>query len=252
MKFIGCMSYLLILCSFSILYSQTVFVVHRSKTFGNKISQLEELIITNTVNLYNIKNNNELKLSFKNHPSFVSIITALNNVEKSDSIHVVMNSLTITKKRQDSFLFSSAYLPVKNVLIYTKEREFNSKLARRIGFIKHSIQEDLIKLNPHETDLYIGFDSYRKMESGLLEKKIDFMITDNVDTWNNERLKIYKVLPEQIGSGYGIMFLKASVYKDKLEKYFRYFLKSPSFKKEVYNLYGKEIADYFVKELRLM
>ena len=171
------MRYLLLLFSFSILYSQTVFVVHRSKTLGNKISQLEELIIKNTIDLYNIKNNDKLKLSFKNHQTFGDVLSALSNLEKSDSVHVVMNSLTITKKRQKSYAFSSSYLPVRDVLIYTKGREFNSKLTRRIGYIKRSIQEELIKLNPHEADLYKGFDSYRKMESALFENKIDFRVS---------------------------------------------------------------------------
>lgn len=246
------MKFILLLLLYLYSYSQVTFIVHRAKTDGNKISQLEELIIRNTISLYNKNNSDSLKLAFENHQTFSEILTVLADNEGVDSVHVVMNSLTITERRKKKNMFSSPYLPVKNVLITTEKHIFPSDKLRKIGFIEKSIQEEVALKNPNATYTYIGFKSYKAMEKALFDSSLDFMITDNVDAWNNESLIIYDVLSEQIGSGYGIMFSKPSVYQNKLEKYFRYFLKSSKFKTKIYTLYGKEIADYFTKELRLM
>lgn len=252
MKSFESMKYLYVLIFCSVLFSQTHITVHRSKTAGNTISQLEEFIIKNTILLYNKSNKNKLSMSFKNHSSFLEMLNILDERERTDSVHVVMNSLTITEERKKRNMFSSSYLPVKNVLIRSKKHVLTSDKYRRIGFLKGSIQEEDILGKQTLNKIYIGFKSYKEMEKALLNKTIDLMITDNVDTWNNESLVVDHVLTEQMGSGYGIMYSKYSVYRNKFEKYLRYFLKSSLFKAEVYKVYGKEIADYFVKELRLM
>jgi len=238
---------------FYISFSQTKIKL-LSLTAGFRVDSIEHQIITNTLRLYNKNAQEKLILQIDTVPTFFSLLTSIDSVPP-DEYHttLAMGTITNTPERRIKYDFSSVYIPSKEVLV-ARDRipsfSITNISGKRVGYQRSTIEEKRIKrLKTIYPITPIGFVLYGDKGNALATGRVDFTLEDNIAVWDNPRFYIVHEFKDQAGKGISIMYPKGSVLRKKLDKYLRYYLKSPSFNALVERAFGKEIAHYFKAHL---
>lgn len=248
------MQRILILITFMIsLLSQNKISVYLTES-GTTIGEIEKEIVQNLFKLYNSRSSEKLDYELVSISSFSVFLKKINQIPFSQKDQVMaLGQVTITDERKKSFSFSRAYIPSKEVLITLKENnsDFTLSTKRKVAAIKGTIHEKIMRsMEKQHAFKPILFLNFHNMQQALLRKDIDYMYGDNIDVWNDKKLKIAKVLKKQKGEGLGIVYHKDSMLNKRFESYLLYFLKSEKFKQLIRSYYGKDVSDYFMRSFR--
>lgn len=218
------------------------------------IQEIEVDIIHNLISIYNRRNNAQLTYEIDTVGYFHSMFDALDKIKNLvDKNHVVaISSISNTMGRRKLYDFSSIYLPSKDVIFTLKSNENEEWRTKgtRIGYqIKTTMEKHIINLKKSHNVVGVKYKAYRERFDALLNKTIDFSLADNVELWKDKQVKIIHEIEVQSSLGISMMYPKGSKLKDRLDKYLKYYTKSPKFLMLIHNKFGKDISAYFRKNL---
>ena len=243
------MKIILILFSVFYLHSQTELVFLKTTTVS-VVTEIEEEIIENMIRLHNLKSEGQFTYRIERVGVFSDIFKRLDNKEA----HIIgINSISVTSLRKQEYDFSSVYLPSKEVIVSLKSlpssitwKTKNSKMA----YQENTTQERIFNRLKEEYGLIgIPYKNFKSRYTALNNKEANFTIADNIEVWNEKHFKIVTVLKEQLSDGIALCYPKGSALRLKLNKFMEYYIKSAKFNKLVEEKYGKEVRDYFKRNL---
>ena len=209
------------------------------------INFIEKEILFNVFKLYNAKNKN--KLSYKIIKVNFKDIFRLLEFDESN-LKMSLSSITVSSERLKKFSFSNLYIPTKTVVFsLNKNQNWKDKV---IGYQQSTIHEIIANdIKQNYKNKIKAYKQYDELLSAIYDGKLEFAISDNIEVWNDKRLKIVSETQMQIGKGIAIMYPKNSVLKDTFNKYLIYYLKSAKFTRLIRTKFGKDVSEYFRKNL---
>jgi len=221
------------------------------------IAEIEHKVVLNTMSLLNKGKEEPYYLVFDTVPYFYMMFQRLEDYFKKGKQNqaFAMSSISVTEARKVKYSFSSIYMPSKEVVFTVTDHKNVSadswkKKGTVIGFQVKTTQEKTIqRLKKKYGVIGAPFQAFKHRFNALLQGKINYAIADNVELWNHEKIKILYTLDEQHSEGIAIMYMKHSTLRKKMEKYLRYYLKSPVFYKLIREKYGHDVSNYFKKYL---
>lgn len=212
------------------------------------VYRIEEIIIRNTIDLYNSKEKKQLILKFMNYDNFGKLMVDFN--ESDRPFRAAMSSISPTDERKKIYEFSLIYLPSKETLISLKNNpNLKNKSRLKVGYEKNTLYETTAKKMDLNLFQLIPYEDMNDLVNDLNVKKVDLMILDNIYVWNNNQYAIYSEIDNPVGDGLAIVYPKNSNLKHRLDPYLKYFLESKKFYNELSKSFGKEVADYFKKQM---
>ena len=224
--------------------AQTLEVLYRGFDDKEKqLTQFETDIITNIINLYNIKEQKKIELKFIKTDKFFEIFELIDDPNKQNNICAI-RSISITNKRQLNYEFSPPYMPNRKVLITNnKHLTYNDGLV--VGFdMEHILDNSTIPNIILNFPLKLKEFDYRyELETALKSKNIDGYIGDLTETIHPD-LYMVKILDNKIDY-FGIMFPKHSNIYYRLLPYMKYYLKSLKFYSIIKDKFGEDTATFF-------
>jgi len=217
----------------------------------NVMGKIEENILKNIFRLHNKSSSSKLIYKLVKYPTYGASMNVFKTKSYKNKHRIfTINQVTITKEREKFYDFSTPYAPVKEVILAQKKVPFKPNASTRIGFLKFAVHAVSIKkLRKIKSFTPVPFETNKHMEQALIDKKVDFIYSENVSVWNSKVFRIVYTPAYQNGTGYGIMYPKGSSLKDVLDKYLIYYMKSAKFKQLVTRLYDKSVSEYFAKQL---
>jgi hypothetical protein len=216
------------------------------------IGKIERRLINEVIDLHNKSEEIKFKLIYKEIPTFSQLISLIySKKENEKDKFIAVGQITVNYERKEKYDFSIPYVPTKEVIIAAKKNNNGLSDNATIGFLINTIQAKSIQKFSKVRIKKIAFDDYTKMFKAILNNEIDYCLGDNIDVWNHESLHIVEELTNQQGEGFALLYLKDSELKKGLDPYITYYLKSTKFKFLIEKLYGKEVRDYFIKNLKL-
>ena len=81
--------------------------------------------------------------------------------------------------------------------------------------------------------------------TALKKKTVNFILSDNINVWQNKHLKIVHEFKNDEVSGYGIVFKKNSPLKKLINTYLYYIIRSVGFRNTMLNLYGDGYMNFY-------
>lgn len=239
------MKLLILILIFWFSYSQTEITVIK---VGSQLRPfvIEDSILVNLELIYNKNNTNKLFFKMKYVNSFLELFNELKNSPKHTTM--VMSSISITKERLEKYDFSSPYIETKECLL-TYHMNIDTewrKPGKRIGYVKNTIEEVRAKLLKNNYSIEIvPFASFAERNEGIKTSEIDYYIGESAHYWNDPHIKVVHTFEKRLGMGLGIMYLKGSELKNKLEKYIKYYSHSRGFFSTMQRTFGKSYGSYF-------
>lgn len=250
------MSKLVLFFFIQIIFAQKKLTVY-STLFDYRVDIIEREILINTVNLHNraLKKKDKLYITYIKKRPFGQVLEALLKHKRTDNVMAIA-TISATADRVKLFESSSVYFPNQEIIVCLKNQDFmkdetwNDGISP-VAYQKNTIEETIIfdlkrkyKINS------IAFNSYDEKLAALLNGRVLFTISDRVEVWDDNRLKIFGYLEDKYSKGFAFFYPKGSILKNKLEKHLKYFIKSTNFFLLIEEKYGREIRDYFIHELK--
>lgn len=207
---------------------------------------IEDSILVNLELIYNKNNSAKFSFKIKYVSSFPDLFTELNKSPQNTTM--AMSSITITEERMKEYDFSSPYIETKECLLtYHLNIDHDwTKASKRIGYVEKTIEEtraNLLKANyPVQV---IPFATFRDRNEGVKTQEIDYYIGESAHYWNDPHVKVVHTFEKRLGMGLGIMYLKGSELKAKLEKYIKYYCHSKGFYSTMQQTFGDSFKSYF-------
>ena len=232
-----------------LLHSQTELVFLKTPTVS-VVTEIEEAIIENIIHLYNLKSEKKFTYRIERVSTFTDIFKRL---DKKEPYLVAINSISVTSSRKLKYDFSSSYLPSKEVIISLKllpaSVDWKTKNSK-IAYQEKTTQEIVFnRLQKKYGLIGLPYGNLGSRYIALSNKVANFTIADNVEVWNDKRFKIVTILSEQLSDGFALCYPKGSVLQQKLNKFIKYYINSAKFYKLIEEKYGKEVRDYFKRNL---
>jgi ABC-type amino acid transport substrate-binding protein len=220
---------------------------------GTIIEKIENTLISDVLDLLSKRNGKKLKYEVRQHKTFADLMVFFAKGNSDIDLHLAINSITITKAREAFLDFSHPYVPTREVLICKMHRgdNLNHLISNSmVGYNTGTIQDISVKKLQEKFKFNaIGYSLHAVKEDDLLQGKLDFMIGDNINVWNDNRMHIVEELEYQSGEGFGIAYFKGSKLKKEIDPILKYYLRSAKFRKLTAQHFGDDISDYFARVL---
>ena len=232
---------------------QTQTLVINAVEEGTLIEKIEKTLIEDVLRLLSKRKGKKISFRWQNHNTFKDLIDFSKRTDVDKNLHFSLSSITITEERKKYLDFSYPYVPTREVLICKMHRGHNLEHQinnSKIGYNSGTIQDLSVK---HFKRKYkfkaIDYKTHAVKEDDLLHGRLDFMIGDNINVWNDSRMHIVFDLEYQSGQGFGIAYFKGSKLKNEIDPILKYYLRSAKFRKLTSEHFGDDISDYFAKVL---
>ena len=219
----------------NILFAEELFIIYRGLGGkGHRLSLFEVEVISNIVEIYNVKEHKNLIMRFVVTKNNSDLIKLIDDPLKQNNICAI-KTLSINKSRKNDYLFSPPYL-INACVIVTNKPNLSLNPSLVIGYDIEYINDgfhpekyaktiqEYIKSSP------MFFKKYSKRITSLNELRsnhIDGCIVDLHESYSAD-LYILKILESDIDN-LGIMFPQNSEIYKKLLPYMNYYLKSEKY-----------------------
>jgi ABC-type amino acid transport substrate-binding protein len=217
----------------------------------SKLTAFEAEFMTQVITLYNAKNEDKLNIKFVRMSNYGEIFKRIREASKTDLICAI-RAITITEERKNIYDFSYPYMPIKQVLISLKK---NYDIFKDWKNPKHVIYanrltmhwENALELSKKYNLIFYKPKSTKdeSMTRYVRSGDIDFYVGDMSDIFAIKDLTMLSNFDGALLSHYGVLYPKNSVLKTKLDRYIKYFAKSPLFYKVIVKHFGTDFASYF-------
>ena len=233
-KLISC----IILISYT--YSQKSVLVTSTMT-DDKYLQFEKEFTEEIIKIYNIKNDLNLKIEYKDIHNLDNLFT----VKNDDILQFSIYAWTITQDRLKKYLISKPYLFSSSVIMALKNKN-NS--TQRLGIVKKSSHEQYrAKLTAYKL---VEFNNFEEMYTAVDSGEVDAIISDLSDYWSrSDKYKLVTYVSKKNIEKYGVLFPKDSKYFNKFNKAFNYYVDSIKFLKLLRKHFGQEAVYFYNKSL---
>ncbi len=202
---------------------------------SDKFAQFEIELINNAVLLYEKKYKTKINVEFVAVEEFKRGFDELESdyAKKNPSLYI--NKVSYTKERDELYDYSPAYMFNTFSVLSSKGTKKITKYVKgkRFGAVKGTVFVSHLEEAKKTTDIEIVlFESLLVAADGLKTKKIDFLLTDYIDSWSfglqsnfnvDESLKdrLCILYPNEVYPEFKKKFNSVLVYYTRSQKYFK-------------------------------
>ena len=218
-------------------------------TVKSKTNIYSKEIVNIIVNRTNAKLKTDYKLKFIEVDEFSELFTVM---KKTDNFSCAVSAITITKERSKKFDFSYPYFPIKEAILTSRNKKFKpddwKRTGTKIALVKGSIGESHISTFKEKYKLktvLVDYKRYQNLQYEIETGKIDFFVSDIVESWTNKNIQFVSDFKEAKLSYYGFMYPKDSKLKKIFDPAIISFIRTPSYLRLLKKNYGQKIVDYY-------